>query len=140
MTTTDHTLRLRSELCAVARLLVDWHNAHQRDLPWRTAPAGARNPYAVWISEVMLQQTRVEAVIGYYNRWMERFPTVRALAAADLQDVLKAWEGLGYYARARNLHRAAQIDRRRATAASFPPNGRRCWRCQGSASTPSAHC
>lgn len=92
-----------------ARLLVAWHNAHQRDLPWRTTPAGARSPYAVWISEVMLQQTRVEAVIAYYNRWMARFPTVEALAAADLQDVLKAWEGLGYYARARNLHKAAQV-------------------------------
>jgi A/G-specific adenine glycosylase len=90
-----------------ARLLVAWHDAHQRDLPWRTAPAGARDPYAVWISEVMLQQTRVEAVISYYNRWMMRFPRVEALAAADLQDVLKAWEGLGYYARARNLHKAA---------------------------------
>jgi A/G-specific adenine glycosylase len=104
MTTTDHTL----DYASAARLLVDWHNAHQRDLPWRRALAGARDPYAVWISEVMLQQTRVEAVIGYYNRWMERFPTVEALAAADLQEVLKAWEGLGYYARARNLHRAAQ--------------------------------
>jgi A/G-specific adenine glycosylase len=93
----------------MARLLVDWHNTHQRDLPWRTAPPGARDPYAVWISEVMLQQTRVEAVVGYYTRWMARFPTVEALAAADLQAVLKAWEGLGYYARARNLHRAAQV-------------------------------
>jgi A/G-specific adenine glycosylase len=68
-----------------------------------------RDPYAAWISEVMLQQTRVEAVVGYYTRWMARFPTVAALAAADLQDVLKAWEGLGYYARARNLHKAAQV-------------------------------
>ncbi len=97
------------DYAAAARFLVDWHNAHQRDLPWRVSPAGARDPYAVWISEVMLQQTRVEAVVAYYNRWMARFPTVAALAAADLQDVLKAWEGLGYYARARNLHRAAQI-------------------------------
>ena len=109
MAPTDHTLDYAANYAPVARLLVDWHNAHQRDLPWRMSPAGARNPYAVWISEVMLQQTRVEAVVGYYNRWMERFPTVDALAAADLQDVLKAWEGLGYYARARNLHRAAQI-------------------------------
>lgn len=72
------------------------------------AAPGARDPYAVWISEIMLQQTRVEAVLDYYNRWMARFPTVEALAAADLQEVLKAWEGLGYYARARNLHKAAQ--------------------------------
>ncbi len=94
---------------AAARLLVAWHEAQQRNLPWRHAPAGAREPYAVWISEIMLQQTRVEAVIGYYLRWMARFPTLAALAAADQQEVLKAWEGLGYYARARNLHRAAKI-------------------------------
>ena len=98
-----------------ARLLVAWHDAHARELPWRRdgsgrpAPAGSRDPYAVWISEIMLQQTRVEAAIPYYERWMVRFPTLAALAAAPLQDVLKAWEGLGYYARARNLHRAAQI-------------------------------
>ena len=110
MTTIDYAMdHAALDYAAVARLLVDWHNAHQRDLPWRKAAAGARDPYAVWISEVMLQQTRVEAVIGYYNRWMERFPTVGALAAADLQEVLKAWEGLGYYARARNLHKAAQV-------------------------------
>jgi len=98
----------------VARQLVAWHQAHQRDLPWRndadgrSAPAGQRDPYAVWVSEIMLQQTRAEVVSAYYERWMQRFPTVAALAAADLQEVLKAWEGLGYYARARNLHRAAQ--------------------------------
>jgi A/G-specific adenine glycosylase len=116
MTTTDPHDRAAprnaagaTDYALAARLLVAWHNAHQRDLPWRMAPAGARDPYAVWISEVMLQQTRVEAVIDYYNRWMARFPTVAALAAADLQDVLKAWEGLGYYARARNLHKAAQV-------------------------------
>src|SRR5690606_30745732 len=78
-------------------------DAHRRDLPWRDDP----RPYPVWISEVMLQQTRVDAVLPYYRRWMERFPDARALAAAPLDDVLKAWEGLGYYARARNLHRAA---------------------------------
>lgn len=100
---------------AAAHSLVAWHDAHQRNLPWRrdmagaNAAAGHRSPYAVWISEIMLQQTRVEAVVAYYERWMARFPTVEALAAADLQDVLKTWEGLGYYARARNLHRAARI-------------------------------
>jgi len=92
----------------IAQRLVAWHEAHQRALPWRMAPPGERNAYAVWISEIMLQQTRVEAVIAYYHRWMERFPTAADLAAADLQDVLKLWEGLGYYARARNLHKAAQ--------------------------------
>ena len=86
-----------------ARLL-SWYSEQRRDLPWRRS----RDPYAIWISEVILQQTRVEMVIGYFNRWIERFPTIEALAAADQQDVLKAWEGLGYYARARNLHKAAQ--------------------------------
>lgn len=99
----------------VARLLVAWHDVHQRDLPWRldldggSASAGRRNPYAVWVSEIMLQQTRAEVVAAYYTRWMVRFPTVGALAGAEQQEVLKAWEGLGYYARARNMHRAAQI-------------------------------
>ncbi len=92
----------------LAARLIDWHEQHQRLLPWRERRAGARNPYAVWISEIMLQQTRVETVIDYFNRWMQRFPDVATLAAADLQEVLKAWEGLGYYARARNLHKAAQ--------------------------------
>ncbi len=92
----------------IADRLIDWHNQHQRSLPWRTAPAGQRDAYAVWISEIMAQQTRLETVVDYYQRWMERFPTIHALAAADQQDVLKLWEGMGYYARARNLHRAAQ--------------------------------
>lgn len=93
---------------AVARALAAWHTAQQRALPWRTAPPGARDPYTVWISEIMAQQTRLETVVDYYTRWMTRFPTVRALAAAEQQEVLKLWEGLGYYARARNLHKAAQ--------------------------------
>lgn len=92
----------------LAQRLVAWHAQQQRALPWRNAPAGQRDPYQVWISEIMLQQTRVEMVKGYYLRWLERFPTLAALAAADQQAVLKAWEGLGYYARARNLQRAAQ--------------------------------
>ncbi len=92
----------------IAHRLVQWHDQQQRALPWRTAPAGQRDPYAVWISEIMAQQTRLETVVDYYLRWMARFPTVEALAAADQQEVLKLWEGLGYYARARNLHRAAQ--------------------------------
>ncbi len=90
-----------------ARLL-SWFRRGARDLPWRRA----RDPYAIWVSEVMLQQTQVATVIPYYRRWMRRFPTVRALARAPLDGVLKAWEGLGYYARARNLHRAARSLRR----------------------------
>ena len=93
----------------ISGLLVVWHDLHQRLLPWRDQPAGERNPYAVWISEIMAQQTRLETVVDYFVRWMERYPTVEDLAAADQQDVLKQWEGLGYYARARNLHRAAGI-------------------------------
>jgi A/G-specific adenine glycosylase len=96
-------------LPAIAQRLALWHDQQQRSLPWRSAPAGQRDPYQVWISEIMAQQTRIETVIDYYERWMRRFPTLEALAAAEQQEVLKQWEGLGYYARARNLHRAAQI-------------------------------
>ncbi len=85
--------------------LLRWAARHLRDLPWRVEP---RDPYRVWISEIMLQQTQVVTVIPYFQRFMERFPTVQALAAAPLDDVLKFWEGLGYYARARHLHRAAR--------------------------------
>lgn len=85
------------------RLLV-WYRRHRRNLPWRDT----RDPYAIWVAEVMLQQTQVETVCAYYAPFMERFPTVAALAAASLDEVLKCWEGLGYYARARNLHAAAR--------------------------------
>ena len=88
-----------------ADTLLSWYAKNARELPWR----GHTDPYAVWVSEVMLQQTRVETVIPYFERWMARFPTVEALAAATQQDVLNLWEGLGYYSRARRLHRAAQI-------------------------------
>ncbi len=84
--------------------LLQWYAQHQRALPWRAAP----DPYHIWVSEIMLQQTQVETVIPYYQRWLERFPTLAALAAASQQSVLALWEGLGYYSRARNLHRAAQ--------------------------------
>jgi A/G-specific adenine glycosylase len=86
--------------------LLDWYDRAAADLPWRASPA---DPYRVWLSEIMLQQTQVETVRGYFTRFLERFPTVQALAAAPLADVLKAWEGLGYYSRARNLHACAQI-------------------------------
>jgi A/G-specific adenine glycosylase len=88
----------------IASRLLTWYARHGRRLPWR----GARDPYRVWVSEIMLQQTQVETVIPYYRRWLKRFPTVRALAAASERAVLQVWEGLGYYSRARNLHRAAQ--------------------------------
>ena len=84
-----------------------WFARHGRDLPWRRT----RDPYAILVSEFMLQQTQVATVLDYYRRWLERFPTVVVLADAAEADVLRAWEGLGYYARARNLHKAAQIIR-----------------------------
>ncbi|MCA8912642.1 MAG: A/G-specific adenine glycosylase [Planctomycetes bacterium] len=83
--------------------LVDWYAADARSLPWRSKPA----PYRVWVSEIMLQQTRVEAVRDYFKRFMKRFPSLRSLAGAELDDVLEAWSGLGYYRRARMLHAAA---------------------------------
>lgn len=89
----------------IRRRLLPWYTAHRRRLPWRETS----DPYAIWVSEVMLQQTRVDTAIAYYLRFMKRFPTVSLLARADLQEVLKLWEGLGYYSRARNLHRAAGI-------------------------------
>ncbi len=88
----------------VSRLLLPWYDRCKRRLPWRDQP----DPYATWVSETMLQQTRVETVLSYYPRFMTRFPTVQALAEAPLEDVLKLWEGLGYYRRAQNLHRGAQ--------------------------------
>ncbi|MBZ0275927.1 MAG: A/G-specific adenine glycosylase, partial [Anaerolineae bacterium] len=86
-----------------ARLLT-WYDQHAADLPWRDT----HHVYRIWLSEVMLQQTQVDTVIPYYTRFLEKYPTVQALAAAPLADVLKLWEGLGYYSRARSLHRAAQ--------------------------------
>jgi A/G-specific adenine glycosylase len=86
-------------------LLLSWYKTHARQLPWREN----RNPYRIWVSEIMLQQTRVETVVPYFERWMEFFPTVETLAKASQQEVLAAWEGLGYYSRARNLQRTAQV-------------------------------
>ena len=85
--------------------LLTWFYEVKRDLPWRKE----RTPYRVWISEIMLQQTQVATVVPYFERWLERFPDLATLATAPLDDVLKLWEGLGYYRRARNLHRAAQV-------------------------------
>ena len=84
--------------------LLAWFSQFQRDLPWRRL----KNPYRIWLSEIMLQQTRVAAAISYYERFLERFPDVRALAEAPQEEVLRLWSGLGYYSRARNLHKAAQ--------------------------------
>src|SRR5690242_13950773 len=84
--------------------LLEWYRANKRDLPWRRS----RDPYRIWLSEVMLQQTRVAAVVPYYERFLERFPTVDALAVAPEQELLAAWSGLGYYSRARNLQKSAK--------------------------------
>ena len=94
--------------------LLGWYDAHARDLPWRGPAVPA---WHTWLSEIMLQQTRVQTVIPYFERFTERFPTLADLAAADLDEVLAMWSGLGYYSRARNLHRAAQMA---AEQASFP--------------------
>ncbi|MSR89068.1 MAG: A/G-specific adenine glycosylase [Candidatus Margulisbacteria bacterium] len=88
-----------------SRRLTDWFRVNQRQMPWRDDPL----PYFIWVSEMMLQQTQVDTVIPYFHRFVARFPTVVELASADQQDVLKLWEGLGYYSRARNFHKAAQL-------------------------------
>jgi A/G-specific adenine glycosylase len=95
----------RVEFPELAHRLLAWFFRNKRDLPWREE----HDPYRVWISEVMLQQTRSATAAAYYHRWLRRFPTVQSLARADEEEVLKLWEGLGYYSRARNLHRAARI-------------------------------
>ncbi len=89
----------------LARRLLTWWDEGHADLPWRHT----RNPYHIWVSEIMLQQTQIATVIPYYERWIARFPTLEQLAQAPLDDVLKMWEGLGYYSRARNLHTAARV-------------------------------
>ncbi len=94
-------------MSAEAEALLGWYDRARRDLPWRAAPGGANDPYRVWLSEVMLQQTTVAAVIPYFHAFLASWPTVSDLAAASLDEVLRAWAGLGYYARARNLHACA---------------------------------
>ena len=101
-------LEPRTSSARIKRLrerLLGWYDESRRDLPWRRS----RDPYAIWISETMLQQTRVETVIPYYTRFLERFPDVESLAVADREEVYELWTGLGYYSRARNLHSAAQL-------------------------------
>ena len=107
------TVRLPAPAARLAEALQGWYRRSARRLPWR----GSRDPYAIWVSEVMLQQTQVATVLGYYARFLEAFPTVEALAKAELPDVLSLWSGLGYYRRARHLHAAA---RRIAALDGFP--------------------
>jgi A/G-specific adenine glycosylase len=109
------------DLAAFRRALLRWYDQHGRDLPWREA----RDPYRIWLSEIMLQQTRVAAVLDHYRIFLERFPNVQALAAASEDAVLAAWSGLGYYRRARMLHRAArQIAEQIAGRIAGQPGGR----------------
>lgn len=106
----DHTLQ---QLSSLPSALLPWYDANRRQLPWREEVSA----YRTWVSEIMLQQTRVAAVIPYFQRFMAAFPTVEALACADTEQLMKLWEGLGYYSRARNLQKAAQII---AAQCSFP--------------------
>src|SRR5205085_5427287 len=89
--------------------LLAWYDRHRRDLPWRARPGQTVDPYRVWLSEIMLQQTTVVTVAPYFVRFVARWPEIRALAAASLDEVLHEWQGLGYYARARNLHACARV-------------------------------
>src|SRR5215470_7565026 len=92
------------ELVSFRKSLLAWFRQFRRDLPWRKS----KDPYRIWLSEIMLQQTRVVAVIPYYERFLERFPTIQSLAEAPEEEVLRLWSGLGYYGRARNLQKAAR--------------------------------
>ena len=92
-------------LCKLPERLIPWYSANRRDLPWRKD----REPYHIWISEIMLQQTRVEAVKAYYNRFLQQIPSIQMLATVEDEILLKLWEGLGYYSRARNMKKAAGI-------------------------------
>ena len=92
-------------MSSVRAALLRWYRRHRRDLPWRRT----RDPYSIWVSEAMLQQTRVETVVPYYDRFLRRFPDVASLADAELDDVMRAWEGLGYYSRARRLKHGAEM-------------------------------
>ncbi len=113
--------RRAPESCPQPTALLAWYDRHRRKLPWRAPPGERADPYRVWLSEIMLQQTTVKAVAPYYARFLQRWDDVRALAAAPLDDVLKTWAGLGYYARARNLHTTARVvvERHRG---KFPAN------------------
>jgi A/G-specific adenine glycosylase len=101
----------------ISETLIRWYHDHHRDLPWRKT----RDPYAIWVSEIILQQTRVSQGIHYYQRFMKRFPDLESLAVAKIEEVLKAWQGLGYYSRARNMH-AAAVQLVNVHGGKFPSN------------------
>ncbi len=94
---------------SITSKLLQWYKTNGRELPWRTKGGAHFNPYAVWISEIMLQQTTVATVVTYFDKWMKHFPTIQDLASADLQEVLLTWQGMGYYTRARKIHECAKV-------------------------------
>jgi A/G-specific adenine glycosylase len=119
--------------------LLDWFAANARDLPWRRT----RDPYAIWVSEIMLQQTQVKTVIPYWERWMRELPTIEAAAKASPAKIHKLWEGLGYYTRVRNLQKGAKRGKSRSSTAQkhggrFPGKFETCSRCRASGVTPPA--
>lgn len=117
----SHHKGTKAKKASTADVLLAWYDKHRRDLPWRAKPHETAAPYRVWLSEIMLQQTTVAAVAPYYRAFLKRWPDVASLAAAELDDVCGAWAGLGYYSRARNLHRAAQTVAREH-GGTFPRN------------------
>lgn len=114
--------------------LLRWYDRHRRTLPWRALPGQSADPYRVWLSEIMLQQTTVTAVIPYFDRFLAAFPDVTALARAPQDRVMTLWAGLGYYARARNLHACAQVVAGRG--GRFPDTVEGCWNCRESEPIP----
>jgi len=119
------------ELATFRKQLLSWFREFQRDLPWR----GTKDPFCIWVSEIMLQQTRVAAAIPYYERFLQRFPDVHALAAAPQEEVLRLWSGLGYYSRARNLQKGRSKSLRN-TEDFFQRTWMTPWHCPASESTP----
>lgn len=93
----------------LAAMLLKWYQRHAREMPWRVVGGAHPDPYMVWISEIMLQQTTVRTVMSYFDKWMHLFPNIKTLAEADIQDVLLAWQGLGYYTRAKKIHECARV-------------------------------
>ena len=128
-------LQLRLAGAETAATLLAWYDRERRDLPWRARRGRKPDAYRVWLSEIMLQQTTVKAVIPYYESFLARWPTVEALAAATLDDVLAAWAGLGYYSRARNLHKCALIVAREHGGRVFRRRKKACASCRASGPT-----
>jgi adenine-specific DNA glycosylase len=126
---------VRARIVTATHRALAWYDRHRRRLPWRALPGSRPDPYRVWLSEIMLQQTTVKTVAPYYARFLDRWGDVRALAAAPLDDVLKAWAGLGYYARARNLHACARAVVERH-GGEFPASEAACARCPAWAPIP----